>query len=175
MRKSSIEKREVRKYCHTHWHTYSHSTAFIMCGYMNWSRFILCGWGGRRERHHTQVHTKAKSKESCCHKGHAHLAKPRHLCTKQVLCAGATQSPGAGQETRRSTNCVSHCRCGHPKSHRRISDSMRHSQCTLLPSTRPGTRMGGLGTWDFFPLLWDSNRCPLGCKPKTYTHTHTLY
>ena len=27
--------------------------------------------------------------------GHAFLAKPRHLCTKQVRCAGAVQTPGA--------------------------------------------------------------------------------
>ena len=54
-----------------------------------------------------RTHTK-QSNASCCHKGHAHLAKPGHLCTKQVLCAGATQSPGAGQGTHRSTNCISH-------------------------------------------------------------------
>ena len=54
--------------------------------------------------HKTHTHTqkkkaKSKAKVSSYHKGHAYLAKPGHLCTKQVLCAGAAQSPGAGQGT----------------------------------------------------------------------------
>ena len=90
-------------------------------------QLCLVALSGERSLTHTHTHThthksksKAKAKVSSYHKGHAYLAKPGHLCTKQVLCAGAAQSPGAGQGTRRSTNCVSHCRCGHPNSHRRL-------------------------------------------------------
>ena len=125
------------------------------------------------------THTK-QSKVSRCHKGHAYLAKPGHLCTKLVLCADDAQSPGAGQVTHRSTNCVSHCRCGHPKSH-------QHSQCTLLPSTRtryPFYRW--VGWWAgvlvmFFSscsgirtsVLWVINpRLYHAVKPPGHTHTH---
>ena len=79
------------------------------------------GWREKEVEKLSHTHTKQKqSKVSSCHKGHAYLAKPGHLCTKQVLCAGAVQSPGAGQGTHRRTNCASHRRCGHPKSHRRL-------------------------------------------------------
>ena len=88
-----------------------------------------------------------------------------------------------GQGACRSTDCTSHCRCGHPKSHQYRLRSVRHSQCTLLPSTRPGTRF----TYEWaegiflkgFVLSWDSIQCLLGYEPRlhqralTHIHTHT--
>ena len=60
--------------------------------------------------------------------------------------------------------------------------AMRHSQCTLLPSTRPGTRFtdgwaGGLEVLfhtEISLLPWDLNQCPLGYEHHTHTHTHSL-
>ena len=64
---------------------------------------------------------------------------------------------------------------------------LRHSQCALLPSTRPGTRFtdgwaGGTFHTEISLLPWDLNQCPLGYEPRlhqldhqgTHTHTHSL-
>ena len=64
-------------------------------------------------RTHARTHTKQSKASRCLLQGHTFLVKPGHLCTKQVRCAGAMQTPGAGQGARRRTDCASHCRCGH--------------------------------------------------------------
>ena len=42
----------------------------------------------------THTHSE-KAKPLAALAGHAFLVKPGHLCTKQVRCAGAMQTPGA--------------------------------------------------------------------------------
>ena len=44
---------------------------------------------------HTHTHTHKSKKPFAALVGHAFLVKPGHLCTKQVQCAGAMQTPGA--------------------------------------------------------------------------------
>ena len=41
------------------------------------------------------THTHKSKKPLAALVGHAFLVKPGHLCTKQVRCAGAMQTPGA--------------------------------------------------------------------------------
>ena len=114
---------------------------------------------------------------SLYHKGHL-TWKSQGSCAPSRYCVLVLWSRARNSQEHQLF--VSHCRCGHPSP---TNASMRHSQCTLLSSTRPGTHFtdGWAGVLViFFLLLCDSNQCPLGyINTRLYrlnhqgTHTHT--
>ena len=73
----------THSHTHTHIHTHAHTLTHIHTHTHTHTHT------------HPHTHTHKKKKPLAALVGHAFLVKPGHLCTKQVRCAGAMQTPGA--------------------------------------------------------------------------------